>query len=150
VIRPIQSFLETEVASASLLVAAAAVALVWANSPWRDGYARLWGTELGLSLGGTSVVEDLRHWVNEGLMALFFLVVALEVKRELLTGELRDRRRAILPVAAALGGMVVPALVYLAVTAGTSATDGWGIAMPTDIALALGVAAFALPARPRA
>lgn len=145
VIRPLQSFLETEVASASLLVAAAAVALVWANSPWQESYARLWGTELALRLGGVAVVEDLRHWVNDGLMALFFLVVALEIKRELLTGELRDHRAAILPVAGALGGMLVPSLVYLALTFGTAATDGWGIAMPTDIALALGVAAFALP-----
>jgi len=148
VIRPLQSFLDTEIASASLLVAAAAVALVWANSPWQEGYVRLWGTELGLRLGGLSVLEDLRHWVNDGLMALFFLVVSLEIKRELLTGELRDRRTAILPVAGALGGMLVPALVYLAVTAGTPATDGWGIAMPTDIALALGVLAFALPRAP--
>lgn len=128
-----------------LLVVAAAVAMVWANSPWRSSYEDLWSTTAGLRFGDFAIAGDLRSWVNEGLMSLFFLVVGLEVKRELLTGELRDRRAASLPVAGAIGGMVVPALVYLAMTSGTPATSGWGAAMPTDIAVAAAVLALAWP-----
>lgn len=145
VVQPLQSFLEAEAASAVLLVAAAVVAIVWANSPWRASYEDLWATEAGLRLGGLAIEGDLRAWVNEGLMSLFFLVVGLEVKRELLTGELRDRRTALLPVVGAIGGMVVPALLYLAVTAGTAGVDGWGAVMPTDIAVAAAVLALAWP-----
>ena len=144
-VQPLQSFLEAEAASAVLLVAAAVVAIVWANSPWRASYEDLWATEAGLRLGGLAIEGDLRTWVNEGLMSLFFLVVGLEVKRELLTGELRDRRAALLPVVGAIGGMVVPALLYLAVTAGTAGVDGWGAVMPTDIAVAAAVLALAWP-----
>jgi NhaA family Na+:H+ antiporter len=148
VVRPLQSFLQTEVASAMVLIAALVLAIAWANGPWWQSYERLWETPVGLDLGQRAVADDLRGWVNEGLMALFFLVVALEIKREFLTGELRDRRTAFLPVVAALGGMVVPALVFVAVTTGTPGVEGWGVAMPTDIALALGVLAFALPWAP--
>jgi len=145
VVQPLQSFLEAEASSAVLLVAAAAIAMVWANSPWRDGYEDLWATTVTVRAGDLGVSADLRQWVNEGLMSLFFLVVGLEVKRELLTGELRDRRTALLPVVGAIGGMVVPAALYLAVTAGTPASQGWGVAMPTDLAVSAAVLALALP-----
>jgi NhaA family Na+:H+ antiporter len=130
------------------LVAAAAVALIWANSPISDSYERLWRTTLSIGLGDRGISEDLRYWVNDGLMALFFLVMGLEIKRELLTGELRDRRAAALPAIAAVGGMFVPALIYLAVNAGGDGIRGWGIAMPTDIAFTLGILALAARSAP--
>ncbi len=119
------------------------VALVWTNSPWSDGYDRLWQARFDIHLGGWGIELDLRHWVNDGLMALFFLVVGLEIKRELLTGELRYRRAAALPAIAAVGGMVVPALIYLALNAGGAGSRGWGIPMATDIAFAAGVLTLA-------
>ncbi|MFN0091797.1 MAG: Na+/H+ antiporter NhaA [Acidimicrobiales bacterium] len=141
---PVRDFLAAEAGGGALLVAAAAVALVWANSPWRAAYSELWGAELGLRLGGWRLEHDLRHWVNDGAMTVFFLVVGLEIKRELTAGSLAGRRAALLPAAAALGGMVVPAAIYLAV-AGRSAPGGWGVPMATDIALAVGVLALAGP-----
>jgi NhaA family Na+:H+ antiporter len=123
------------------LVVATVVALLWANSPWSGGYDALWSTPVELRVGTFHVEEDLRHWVNDGLMALFFFVVGLEIKRELTTGELRDRRQVALPAVAALGGMVVPAAIYLAFNAGGEGAPGWGIPMATDIAFALGVMA---------
>ena len=143
VLRPLQEFLHTESAGGMLLLLAAVAALIWANSPWRESYEHWWHTKLAVGLGGRSIAQDLRHWVNDGLMALFFLVVGLEIKRELLTGELRDRRTAVLPAVAALGGMVVPALMYLVLNAGGSGSHGWGIPMATDIAFALGVLTLA-------
>jgi NhaA family Na+:H+ antiporter len=142
VVQPLQAFLEQETSSAAILVGAAVVALVWANSPWSASYRELWSTRLSIGLGSSSIDLDLRHWVNDGLMSLFFLVVGLEIKRELVTGELRRPRERVLPVAAAVGGMVVPALVYIAV-AGGEGGGGWGMVMPTDIALALAVLAIA-------
>jgi hypothetical protein len=142
ILQPLQSFLRIEEASGILLLAAAVAALVWANSPWRAAYEALWHIELTIGLGGWSLAEDLQHWVNDGLMALFFLVVGLEIKRELLTGELREPSAAVLPAVAALGGMVVPALLYLAVNPGGEAARGWGIPVATDIAFALGVLAL--------
>ena len=121
---------------------AALVALVWANSPWRGAYQDLWHTQVQLTVGGFGVEDDLRHLVNDGLMALFFLVVGLEIKRELVAGDLRDRRVAALPALAALGGMVVPVALYLAFNAGTPGAAGWGVPMATDIAFALGVLAL--------
>jgi Na+:H+ antiporter, NhaA family len=143
VVEPLQAFLETETSSAVLLLGAAVVALVWANSPVGDSYARLWGTELSIGFGGRAITGDLRWWVSDGLMTVFFFLVGLELKREFLFGELQDRRRAALPVVAALGGMLVPAGIYLAFTFGTEAARGVGIAMPTDIVFALGVLALA-------
>jgi NhaA family Na+:H+ antiporter len=143
ILQPLQTFLETEAASGSLLLIAAMAALVWANSPWRDTYEQVWRTDASLRLGRWVIREDLRGWLDDGLMALFFLVAGLEIKRELLTGELRGRRAAALPVVAALGGMVVPALIYLAFTTGSSASRAWGIAMPTDLVFALGLLALA-------
>lgn len=138
-IRPLVDFLRTEAAGGAVLMAATAVALVWANSPWKASYEDLWHTRLAIELGGHGVDLDLREWINEGLMAIFFLVIGLEIKRELVEGELRDRRRASLPAIAAVGGMVVPSCLYLAMNAGGDGASGWGIPMATDIAMAVGV-----------
>jgi Na+:H+ antiporter, NhaA family len=146
--RALGEFLATETAGGVLLVAAAVVAVIWANSPWQAGYDTFWHTEAGVHLGKWSLELDLRHWVNDGLMAVFFLVVGLEVKRELLLGELRERRRAVLPIVAAAGGMVVPALIYVALNPSGPEADGWGIPMATDIAFAVGVLALVAPSIP--
>ncbi|MGD9704457.1 MAG: Na+/H+ antiporter NhaA [Acidimicrobiia bacterium] len=138
---PLRDFLHTEAAGGVLLVIAAAVALVWANSPWNESYARLWESTASITAGGHTLSLDLRHWVNDAAMTVFFLVVGLEIKRELTSGHLAGRQAAALPVAAALGGMVVPALIYLAIAGGTDAR-GWGVPMATDIALAVGVLAL--------
>ncbi|HZD18088.1 MAG TPA: Na+/H+ antiporter NhaA, partial [Actinomycetota bacterium] len=143
IVRPLNEFLEEESSSGILLLGATVVALLWANSPWRGAYEDLWHTELVVRLGDRILLEDLRHLVNDGLMALFFLVVGLEIKRELLIGELRRPRSAALPVVAAVGGMVVPALLFLALNPGGEGADGWGIPMATDIAFALGVLTLA-------
>jgi NhaA family Na+:H+ antiporter len=143
VLRPLQEFLSTSTASGIMLLLAALMALAWANSPWGDAYERLWRTPAELRLGSWVIGHDLRHWVNDGLMTLFFLVVGLEIKREFQTGELQDRQAAALPVVAAIGGMIVPALIYLALNAGGEGTAGWGIPMATDIAFALGVLVLA-------
>lgn len=135
-------FLEIEASGGIALVAAALVALVWANSPWGNVYARLWTTQVSIDLGPLVLREDLRHWVNDGLMVLFFFVVALEIKGEFVGGELRGARRAALPIAAAVGGMVLPALLYLAVNVPAGTPEGWGIPVATDIAFALGVVAL--------
>jgi NhaA family Na+:H+ antiporter len=142
VLRPLQTFLRTEEASGILLLAAAVAALLWANSPWRASYDALWHTQLTIGLGPWSLAEDLQHWVNDALMALFFLVVGLEIKRELTTGELREPKAAAFPAIAALGGMAVPALLYLAINPSGEPGRGWGIPMATDIAFALGVLAI--------
>jgi Na+:H+ antiporter, NhaA family len=138
-IRPLVDFLHTEAAGGVALVAAAVAALAWANSPWDASYDDLWTTHLAVSLGDWELDLDLREWINDGLMVFFFLVVGLEIKRELVEGELRDRRRAMLPVCAALGGMIAPAAIYMAFNAGGVGSKGWGIPMATDIAMAVGV-----------
>lgn len=140
-VKPAQAFMAQEAAGGVVMLAAAVVALVWANSPWQGGYDALWHTELSLHLGDDLVHLDLdlREWVSDGLMAIFFLVVGLEIKRELVVGELRDRRAAALPAIAAVGGMVVPAAIFLLFNAGSAGSDGWGIPMATDIAFAAGV-----------
>ncbi len=145
---PLRRFLATEVGSGLLLVVATVVALVWANSPFGDSYERLWATEAGIRVGGFELVMDLRHWVDDGLMALFFLVVGLEVTREVTVGELRDRRTIGVPVLAALGGMILPALIFVAINAGGAGVRGWGIAMATDIAFVLGALALLGPRCP--
>ncbi|SEF10489.1 Na+/H+ antiporter NhaA [Jiangella alba] len=140
---PIREFIATQSSGAVVLLAATVAALVWANSPWPDSYEEFWHTELSIRLGDAELSLDIRHWVNDGLMALFFFVVGLEIRREFDMGELRERSRVATPVLAALGGMAVPALLYLAVNAGDSAVHGWAIVMGTDTAFALGVLALA-------
>src|SRR5438128_2926824 len=131
---PVRDFLSNETGSAAVLLGAAVAALIWANSPWSGSYESFWTTKLSIQLGGGGVALDLRHWVNEGLMTFFFLVVGLEAKREIDMGELRERRRLGIPVLAALGGMAVPILIYLIFNAGGSGAGGWGAAMSTDTA----------------
>ncbi len=140
--RPVMRFLHIEAAGGILLLAGTVAALTWANSPWSASYRDLWATEIAVDVGGHLVAEDLRHWVNDGLMALFFFVVGLEIKQELVTGHLARFREALLPAVAALGGMVVPALIYAAINIGDDGSAGWGIPMATDIAFALGVLAL--------
>ncbi|MGH9222397.1 MAG: Na+/H+ antiporter NhaA [Acidimicrobiales bacterium] len=135
----LRRFFRTEQAGGVVLLVGALAALIWANSPWQASYSSFWSTAVSLRVGGATLHADLRHAVNDGLMALFFFVVALEVKRELVAGELRSWRTASLPAVAALGGMVVPALLYTAVNVGGPGTRGWGVPMATDIAFAVGV-----------
>src|ERR1700722_14136216 len=142
---PVRDFLSTETGGAIVLLGATVLALLWANSPWSSSYDSLWSTKLSISIGGGGISADLRHWVNEGLMTFFFLVVGLEAKRELDLGELRERRRLTIPVLAALGGMSVPVAIYLAINAGGPGAHGWGAAMSTDTALALGALALLTP-----
>jgi NhaA family Na+:H+ antiporter len=142
VLAPLRDFLHTEAAGGALLVGAAVAALVWANSPWAGSYNSLWDSTATIEIAGHGLSLDLRHWVNDGLMAIFFLIVGLEIKREMTSGHLAGRRAAALPVAAAVGGMVVPAAIYLAIAGGTEPM-GWGVPMATDIALAIGVLALA-------
>ena len=142
---PVRDFLGTETGGASVLLAGTIVALLWANSPWSPSYGTVWSTKLAITIGGKGITTDLRHWVNQGLMTLFFLVVGLEAKRELDLGELRERRRLTIPVLAALGGMSVPVAIYLAINAGGPGAHGWGAAMSTDTALALGALALLTP-----
>jgi Na+/H+ antiporter NhaA len=147
--RPLQHFLRTEAGSAALLLAATVVALVWANSPLSGAYEDLWSTELVISIGDAAIREDLRHWVNDGLMVLFFFVVGLEIRRELTMGELTDRGQAAVPALAALGGMAVPALLYLALNASGEGARGWGIVMATDIAFVVGLLSLLGSSAPR-
>jgi Na+:H+ antiporter, NhaA family len=142
-LRPLQEFLETSTASGVVLLGAVIAALAWVNSPWRGSYSSLFATPVSVGVGDLTVTEDLHFWINEGLMALFFLVVGLEIKRELTTGELRRPRAASLPVIAAAAGMAVPALLFLAIVGGGEGARGWGIPMATDVAFALGVLALA-------
>ena len=139
VARPLREFLRVESAGSILLVVATAAALLWANSPASGSYDTLWHTELGIDLGRSHLVESLRGWVNDALMVVFFFVVGLEIKYELVHGDLRDPRTAALPVVAAVGGMVVPAAAYLAIAGAGDGARGWGIPMATDIAFAVGV-----------
>jgi NhaA family Na+:H+ antiporter len=141
VVRPLRDFLRWEASGGVVLLLATIAALIWANVD-AASYADVWDSPVSFEIGPIAVDSDLLHLVNDGLMTLFFLVIGLEVKRELVIGELRTRRAATLPVAAALGGMVVPALVYLSVTAGSGGAEGWGIPMATDTAFALGVLAL--------
>lgn len=142
VARPVNRFLHIEASGGMLLAGAALVALVWANSPWSAAYRDLWTSELTVDLAGHAITEDLRHWINDGLMTLFFFVIGLEIKQELTNGQLTSPREAAVPAAGALGGMVVPALLYVAFNLGGDGAGGWGIPMATDVAFALGVLAL--------
>lgn len=138
-LRPVEQFLHVEAAGGITLIVAAGVALVWANSPWQHSYDVLWHTPFSIGLGDAVFTKDLHFWINEFAMTLFFLVIGLEVKREITEGTLSSARQAALPLAAALGGMVVPAAIYAALNRGGPALHGWGVPMATDIAFAVGV-----------
>jgi Na+/H+ antiporter NhaA len=144
---PLREFLGTETGSAAVLLVATVAALAWVNID-SSSYETLWRTDLSIRIGESGISQDLRDWVNSGLMTFFFFVVGLEVRREFDVGELRQRRRLALPVLAALGGMLVPVAIYLAINAGHSSTHGWGVAMSTDTAFALGMLALVGPGFP--
>ena len=144
---PLRDFLRTETGSAAVLLAATVAALVWVNAD-ASSYDSLWGTRLSIRVGGGGVSQDLRAWVNEGLMTFFFFVVGLEARREFDMGELRQRRRVALPLLAGIGGMALPVAIYLAFTAGSGSAHGWGTAMSTDTAFALGMLALVGPRFP--
>ncbi len=139
---PVERFLQVEAASGILLLASAAIALIWANSPWRGSYSALWHLPLGVRFGPFSFERDLHFWINDGVMTIFFFVVGLEIRREIHRGELSELRRAALPLAAALGGMLIPALIFITLNLGRESSSGWGVPMATDIAFAVGVLAL--------
>jgi Na+:H+ antiporter, NhaA family len=141
-IRPFQEFAARQTSGGILLLLCTVAALVWVNSPWAASYEAIWHTKVTLGLADRRFDHDLHFWVNDGLMALFFFVVGLEIKRELLVGELASARQASLPILAAFGGVVVPALIYSALNAGGAGAAGWGIPMATDIAFVIGVMAL--------
>ncbi len=136
-----QAFFRRTASSSLLLLLATLAALVWANSRFGDGYFHLWHNELTISLGNVQLTRSLLHWMNDGLMAIFFFTVGLEIKREILVGELASPKKALLPAVAALGGMLIPAAIYMAFNARTEASRGWGVPMATDIAFSLGAIA---------
>ena len=141
-VRPFQEFADLEASGGLLLIGCAVAALIWANSPFAGSYFHFWHMDLTLGRIGGLLAKPLHFWINDGLMALFFLLVGLEIKREILVGELASFQRAVLPIAAALGGMIVPAAFYLLFNHGGPGAAGWGIPMATDIAFALGVLAL--------
>jgi NhaA family Na+:H+ antiporter len=137
--RPLERFLHVEAASGILLLVAAAVALAWANSPWAGSYVHLWHTPLGVRMGSFTFERTLEWFVNDALMVIFFFVVGMEIRREVHHGELSEWRRAALPAAAALGGMLAPAALYLVFAGAPATRSGWGVPMATDIAFAVGI-----------
>jgi NhaA family Na+:H+ antiporter len=148
VLKPITQFLHVEAASGFVLLGFSILALILANSPWAAGFLGFWKTPVGFAFGDFEFRHSLQHLINDGAMAIFFFAVGLEVKREIVLGELREVRRALLPVAGALGGMIVPAGIYLAFMSGTAAASGWGIPMATDIAFVVGCMALLGPKVP--
>jgi NhaA family Na+:H+ antiporter len=142
IISPVERFVSIEASSGILLLAAAVLALAWANSPWHSSYARILHTPIGFRVGGLAFARDLEFLVNDILMVVFFFVVGLEIKLELFVGALRSPRKAALPAIAALGGMLAPAGIYLIFNGGTPAAAGWGVPMATDIAFAVGILAL--------
>ncbi|MFC1828985.1 Na+/H+ antiporter NhaA [Thermodesulfobacteriota bacterium] len=142
IVDPLKRFLHIESISGILLLATAFTAVFLANSPFSEAFLAFWKKKVGFTFGTFQMYHSLKHWINDGLMAIFFFVVGLEVKRELVMGELRDFKRAALPIAAAIGGMVVPACIYLLLQGGTPAQRGWGVPMATDIAFVVGCMAI--------
>ncbi|MGK5113241.1 Na+/H+ antiporter NhaA [Geodermatophilus sp. CPCC 205506] len=147
-VAPLRRALRTEAGSAGLLLLTTVVALLWVNSPARGSYDAFWHTDLAVRIGEAELALDLQHWVNDGLMVFFFFVVGLEIKRELVMGELTDRRRAAVPALAAVTGLAVPALVYVLFNLGDEAVSAWGVVISTDTAFLLGVLALVGPACP--
>jgi Na+:H+ antiporter, NhaA family len=135
---PVERFLAVEASSGILLLGVACIALIWANSPWAGAYERIWHTPFGVRFGVWSFERDLHFWINDALMTIFFFVAGLEIRREIHAGELSQVRRAALPLVAAVGGMIAPALIYTAFNHGRPSSVGWGIPMATDIAFAVG------------
>jgi NhaA family Na+:H+ antiporter len=148
VLRPFQRFAATESSGGIVLLLCTVLALAWANSPWADSYHRLWEIPLTVGVGTRVLTLSLHHWINDGLMAVFFFLVGLEIKREMLVGELASVRHAALPIAGAIGGMLVPAAIYATFNATGAGAPGWGIPMATDIAFAIGVLALLGPRVP--
>jgi Na+:H+ antiporter, NhaA family len=142
VLDPVADFLRTEEGGGFALFAGSIIALLWVNVLGVSGYESFWHTSLNIGIGDLTIDEDLRHWVNDGLMTLFFFLISLEIKREVTHGDLRHPRQAALPVIAAIGGVLLPVAIYLAITAGSSASDGWGIPMATDAAFAIAALAI--------
>jgi len=142
ILAPVERFLAIQASSGILLMIVAGLALAWANSPWRGGYEALWHIPFGIRVGAYSFVRDLHFWINDGLMTIFFFVVGLEIRREIHAGELSELRRAALPVAAAVGGMIAPAIIYLSLNIGRPSVVGWAVPVATDIAFAVGVLAL--------
>ena len=142
---PLREFLATETGSARLLLGATVAALVWANSPLSGSYESLWTTEMSVRVGDAVLAKDLRHWVDDGLMVFFVLVVGLEARRELTMGDLTDRRTVRVPVIASLAGMAVPAAIYLAINPAGAAAEGWGVVISSDTAFVLGALALVGP-----
>ncbi len=150
-VQPLQRFMQTETSGAIFMLVAAVAALAWANSPWWHAQETLWATDIRVEIGSLAHVDlSLVEWINDALMAIFFFVVGLEIKRELIHGELRDPRKAALPAIAALGGMIAPAIIFTFFNAGTGSSHGWGIPMATDIAFAVAVVALVGPRVPSA
>jgi NhaA family Na+:H+ antiporter len=142
VIQPFQDFIHLESSAGLILLGCTVIALVMANSSLQQYYTSFWHIELSIGIEGMALKKTLFHWINDGLMCIFFFVVGLEIKRELLIGELASMKRAMLPMAAALGGMIIPAFIFYLFTSGTDTEAGWGIPMATDIAFSLGVLAL--------
>ena len=136
---PFDRFFSIEASGGILLLIATVIALVWANSPWQENYHHLWETHLSFDIGRFHLSKSFHHWINDGLMAIFFFVVGLEIKREVLVGELSSVKKSSLPIAAALGGMVIPALIYTVLNKSPETAAGWGVPMATDIAFSLGI-----------
>jgi len=139
---PFQKFIHAQSTGGVLLLAATVAAMLWANSPWAESYAAFWNTPVSLVVGSHALTETLLEWINDGLMAMFFFVIGLEIKREILVGELSSFRQAVLPLTAALGGAILPAALYSALNTTGPGARGWGIPMATDIAFALGILAL--------
>lgn len=147
-VRPVQRFIQTEAAGGIVLLINAVLALIWVNSPWSDSYHEIFEHHLSFDLGFYSVDEPLHFWINDAAMVIFFFLVGMEIKREAVVGELASLRRVIVPAAAAVGGMVVPVIIFFAIVSGTEAREGWAIPMATDIAFAVGVLVLVGPRIP--
>lgn len=148
-LNPINEFLHREASGGILLIICTVIALAWANSPWFESYHHLWHTYISINIVNVLILDySIHHWINDGLMVIFFFTVGLEIKRELLVGELSSIQKASLPIAAAIGGMLIPAVLYTIFNAGSQRADGWGIPMATDIAFVVGVMALLGPRIP--